>query len=104
VSAPSQRFHPAAEAEFFAAVDWYAEREPAVATDFAKRVRDAVELIGKLPGAWPAWPGRDDLRVRVLPRFPFSVIYAVEHEAVVVIAVAHHKRRSGYWLRRAPRR
>ena len=97
------RFHPAAEAEFNAAIDWYVARSTNAATDFAADVRNAVQLIVELPQAWPTWPGRDDLRVRVLRRFPFSVIYSVETETMVVVAVAHHRRRPGYWLGRAPR-
>jgi plasmid stabilization system protein ParE len=103
VSPSPYRFHPAAEAEFFAAIDWYAARDADVATDFAALVRDAVRLVAELPDAWPTWPGRDDLRVRVLHRFPFSIIYAAaEAETIVVVAVAHHRRRPGYWLRRVP--
>jgi toxin ParE1/3/4 len=104
VSPLPYRFHPAAEAEFYAAIDWYAARDPEAADNFAALVRNAVQLIAELPKAWPTWPGRDDLRVRVLHRFPFSIIYAVDAETMVVIAVAHHRRRPGYWLRRAPRR
>ena len=103
VSPPPYRFHPAAEAEFLAAIDWYVTRDAGVASDFASLVRDAVQLIVELPQAWPTWPGREDLRVRVLHRFPFSIIYAVDAKTIVVIAVAHHRRRPGYWLRRAPR-
>jgi len=58
-------------------------------------VRAAVQLIAELPAAWPTWPGRKDLRVRVLPRFPFSLVYGVVSSTVVVIAVAHHRRRPG---------
>lgn len=45
------RFHPEAEAEFLAAIDWYAARDADVATDFAALVRDAVLLIAELPQA-----------------------------------------------------
>jgi toxin ParE1/3/4 len=94
------RFHPAAEAELLAAIDWYAARDTDVATELASVVRDALVLIAQVPDAWPTWPGREDLRVRVLRRFPFSIIYALAAEAIVVVAVAHHRRRPGYWLRR----
>jgi toxin ParE1/3/4 len=103
VSPLPYRFHPAAEAEFYAAIDWYAARDTNAAADFAALVRHAVQLIVELPQAWPTWPGRDGLRVRVLRRFPFSIIYSVESETMVVVAVAHHRRRPGYWLHRAPR-
>jgi plasmid stabilization system protein ParE len=103
VTALLYRFHRAAEAEFLAAVDWYVERDPDVAEEFVSLVREAVELAAELPSAWPRWPGRDDLHVRVLHRFPFSIIYGVVLETVVVIAVAHHRRRPGYWSRRSLR-
>jgi hypothetical protein len=32
-----------------------------------------------------------------------TIIYAVEAKTIVVVAVAHHRRRSGYWLHRVPR-
>jgi hypothetical protein len=40
------------------------------------------------------------LRRALLRRFPFSLIYAVETTAVVIVAVAHQSRRSGYWRNR----
>src|SRR6185437_2059700 len=32
-----------------------------------------------------------------LYRFPFSIIYRDEEASVSVVAIAHHKRRPGYW-------
>ena len=33
----------------------------------------------------------------MLPNFPFSIVYRVQQDAVEVVAVAHHRRRPGYW-------
>ena len=46
------------------------------------------------------WPGRDDVRRRVLRRNPFAIVYLIDDGAIVIVAVAHHKRRPGYWLPR----
>jgi hypothetical protein len=35
-----------------------------------------------------------------LKRFPFGVIYSVEGQDVIVIAVAHLHRKPGYWTSR----
>ena len=62
-------------------------------------VRDASEH----PTRWPLFPGVDpDLAVRrkVLRRFPYSVAWLVEPTGIVIVAVAHGKRRPGYWLDR----
>jgi hypothetical protein len=33
----------------------------------------------------------------VLNTFPFSIVYLDDPDAVKIVAVAHHKRRPGYW-------
>lgn len=42
---------------------------------------------------WSTWPGHAEVRVRTLERFPYTIVYAVESAAVVILAVAHQKRR-----------
>lgn len=44
--------------------------------------------------------GRNSRRRFPLRRFPFSVVYYVRSEELRVIAIAHHKRRPGYWAGR----
>jgi hypothetical protein len=43
---------------------------------------------------------RVPVRKYVLQRFPFAVAYLVLDDTLVVLAVAHGKRRPGYWLAR----
>ena len=40
---------------------------------------------------------RGGLRIQVLRRFPFRIIYAVESEGILIVAVAHQSRRPGFW-------
>lgn len=35
-----------------------------------------------------------------LRRFPYRIIYQVRDDALRVIAIAHHRRRPGYWSKR----
>jgi plasmid stabilization system protein ParE len=44
--------------------------------------------------------GRPDVRMRVVRRYPYSIVYVVRGPNVVIIAVAHHRRRPGYWMDR----
>jgi plasmid stabilization system protein ParE len=37
-----------------------------------------------------------DLRKILLHRFPFSLIYSVDTDAILIVAVAHYGRRPGY--------
>jgi len=95
----SFRFHSGALAEFEAAVLWYADRWHDAASRFALAVDSNLVEICELPDAWPFWPGRTDVRRRVMHRFPYSLVYLPRTE-IIVIAVAHHKRRPGYWVSR----
>ena len=92
------RFHPAAAQEVAAAYDWYAARNPAAANGFRDELRHAVEAVDDNPATWPRYGRR--ARRYVFPRFPFSLIYVQREVEIEIIAVAHGKRRPGYWRSR----
>jgi toxin ParE1/3/4 len=88
-------FHPAAEEEFSAAVDWYEERQPRLGMDFAIEVRAAIGRAITLPSAWTELqPG---IRRVLTQRFPYGVLYASEDSGVFILAVMHLSREPGYW-------
>lgn len=37
----------------------------------------------------------------LLRRFPFDVVYIIENEKLVLVALAHHRRKPGYWQDRS---
>jgi hypothetical protein len=39
-------------------------------------------------------------RIFVMADWPYKIVYAVEDELIYVTAVAHHKRKPGYWRKR----
>jgi plasmid stabilization system protein ParE len=93
-------FHPEAQAEFAADVDWYDTREPGVGGRFAEAVRATIDSAVDDPAAWATWPGWDRMpvvRSKGVTGFPYRVVYVVEHDVVTILAVAHAKRRPGYW-------
>ncbi len=93
-------FHPEAQAEFAADVDWYDAREFGVGGRFAEAVRAAIDTAVDDPAAWATWPGWDRepvVRSKGVTGFPYRVVYFVEHDVVTIVAVAHAKRRPGYW-------
>jgi len=83
-----------------AAARWYAERSDTAAVGFSDEVDAAESAIARLPEAWP----RFDYGTRrsLLRRYPFSIIYRVEADRVLIVAVAHGHRRPGYWKSRLP--
>ena len=88
-------FHPEARAEALEAEAWYSERDPLVAARFAVELERAVDAIAEAPLAWPSQgPGT---RRCLLRNFPHEVVYRILVDRVEVIAVAHQRRRPGYW-------
>lgn len=94
--------HPEARREASAATTWYRTRSHDAARDFAPAVRTGVQSIRDRPAAWARWKG-SDVRRKISRRFPYSIFYIVEHDAVVIVAIAHHKQRPGYWKSRLRR-
>jgi plasmid stabilization system protein ParE len=80
------------------AARWYAERSPAAAAAFSEEIDAAESAIARLPNAWPRFD--HGTRRYLLRRFPFSVIYRVEPTRILIVAVAHGRRRPGHWKSR----
>ncbi|MEO7734358.1 MAG: type II toxin-antitoxin system RelE/ParE family toxin [Kofleriaceae bacterium] len=93
------RFHREARIEARSAATWYRDRSREVARAFTAELTAAILSIRERPEAWPTWH-RADLRRRVLHTHPYSVFYLLEEDEITILAVAHHKRRPGYWLPR----
>jgi len=94
-SKPTVRLHPLAEQELHAALRWYEERNELVAQILVIEFEAALDLITESPARWPRISRR--CRRFVLGRFPFSIVYMLRGGCIEVIALAHHRRRPGYW-------
>jgi len=98
VSAVTVRFHPAARRELRKAARYYAAERPGLELEFlAEFERVLVDLRSHPEAGSPDLEGARRLLTR---RFPYSVIYLPESSEIIVIAVAHHRRKPYYWLGR----
>ena len=88
-------FHPEATAELDASTDWYAEHGAAAARNFLVAVDIAITSITQDPVRF----FRVDERHQAcsVVKFPFQIVYRHESNRIVIIAIAHAKRRPGYW-------
>jgi toxin ParE1/3/4 len=94
------RFVDEAVKELDDAVLWYEDRREGLGLAFVAALDRAVESISRRPQAATLIEGvSEDLEVRRLSirRFPYFVAYLVLNDAVVVLAVAHDRRRPRYW-------
>ena len=92
------RLHPLAADEAERARAWYSVRNPTVADAFLLELDAAIAGIAEGPKRWPRIHGR--FRRYLLHKFPFSVVYLERPDFIEVIAVAHHRRKPGYWSKR----
>jgi plasmid stabilization system protein ParE len=92
-------FHPGASKDYAAAFAWYCARGTALASDFEREIDRGIRLVFRNPLRWPKF---DDQRRRLVVRkFPYSIIYELHGNDVVILAVAHGKRRPNYWRERS---
>jgi plasmid stabilization system protein ParE len=94
----SVSFHPAAQQDADEAVAWYAERSVRAAVRFLGELDRVVGLISDSPDRFQIFDA--DLRRAVFRRFPFYIVFWADDLKVVVLAVAHGKRRPRFWHKR----
>jgi hypothetical protein len=98
--------HPLALRESQEAADWYEQRRAGLGEAFSKCVMEAMRMIEALPLASPRWSEDPTIHLKIVKRFPYTIAFRIETkstgrvESVRVLAVAHDKRRRGYWTGR----
>lgn len=62
------------------------------------KIREARGSIALFPLAAPLISRR--VRRFILSGYPYDLVYSVQAEEIVILAIAHHSRQPGYWLDR----
>ena len=91
-------FHPEALAEYQEAARYYSERHKGLELRFIAAVEHAVNQIRNAPQRWRILEG--DIRRCLTRVFPYAILYTVESDHVLIVAVMHCHRRPGYWRHR----
>lgn len=95
-------FHPEAEEEFAEAVLFYKVRGRTLGGRFARETWGTIDRVVATPERWRVIEG--DVRRCVVHVFPYGVLYTIEADYILIVAVAHGKRQPGYWRHRLPAR
>lgn len=87
-----------AQSDIRHAANYYEQGAPGLGQEFVAEVRRTLRRLMDYPelGALT----RHGARKLPMRRFPLSVIYRVETNCVLVLAIAHQKRRPDFWLKR----
>jgi plasmid stabilization system protein ParE len=94
-------FHPEALDEYEDAAHYYADRQPGLELRFIACVEAAFREISEIPTRWRQF--EDDVRRYLVHVFPYAVLYSIESDYVLILAVMHCRREPGYWRHRVER-
>ena len=92
-----------AELEASEAAQWYEAKEPRLGLEFLEELARAFAAIEEKPASFArqeAIRSPKDLRQCILHRFPYVVIFEIRAEESIIWAVAHGRRKPGYWRKR----
>ncbi len=98
MSTKAVRIRSEAQQEINAAFEFYFDRNRNVAEAFLTEVGAAIKAIAEHPQLYSVYT--KNTRKRLLDGFPFSVIFKEANGNILVVALAHAKRRPGYWTKR----
>jgi hypothetical protein len=94
------RFHPEAEAEHLGQIAFYEGRQKGLGALYRKRFLKVISWVCASSARYRI-VRRPDIRRARLQEYPLSIIYRERGGEIQVLAVAHDRRRPGYWTRRA---
>lgn len=97
------RFEDEAETEYRQAGVWYESRREGLGLEFFDEIDTTIGQVLEFPRIGAPVPRLPrDLPVRrvAVRRFPYHVVYLEMAEELRILAVAHDRRRPGYWRQR----
>jgi toxin ParE1/3/4 len=80
---------------------WYRKRSETAEASFLRELDHAIDAVVEAPQMWPGYLA--GTRRYVFPTFPFSLVYFVEDDVIVVVAIAAENKEPGYWRERLPK-
>jgi len=89
------KFLPEADIDYREALVWYEARSLQAAVGFEAAFEVGLQRIAEAPERWTRCDDRH--RFYSLRRYPFSIVYRIESELILVVAVAHARRSGTFW-------
>jgi len=95
------RFGEPASNELAEAVRWYETRRAGLGGELFDAVAATLTLIETSPELGQTISTDGQTRRTLVARFPYQVVYRLRPKEIVIVAIAHLKRRPGYWKNRS---
>ena len=93
------KYHEAAEAELLDEIGYLELRARGLGRRFFTEVRRAERVIAQFPESGEEI--RPGIRKTMVRKFRHSLIYTIQNDGLLILAVAHQSRRAGYRVGRA---
>jgi len=77
---------------------WYEDQMAGLGYDFLAEIDEAVHRITTWPEAHAILKGT--LRRCLVRRFPYGIVYGIDEQTIVIVAIAHLHRKPFYWTHR----
>ncbi len=91
-------FHREAHEEMIGSARYYEGRAEGLGSDFLSAVEETTRRIEQSPRTGPI--EKATIRKRLVPGFPFTVLYEIQPDRIFIAAVMPQHRRPGYWRKR----
>jgi len=93
-------FHPDARLEYLAAIEFYEQRRMVLGATFSIEVETAIGRILESPARRPVI--ERGVRRCLTHAFPYGILYTIDQDVVLILAVMHCARKPGYWKSHMP--
>jgi hypothetical protein len=88
-------FHPEARREYMEAAGFYETRSSGLGAAFTLEIEATIGRVLEAPERWRII--EQDVRRCLTHTFPFGILYTIEAESILIVAVMHLRRKPGYW-------
>ena len=94
----NHEFHPEALAEFEDAARYYEGKQAGLGQHFISSVESSIQNLTSHPLAYAVI--EQDIRRCLTHVFPYAVLYTVEPDYILIVAIMHCRQKPGYWRNR----
>ncbi len=64
---------------------------------FKNEIKSSLKRISEHPEAWSV--EINEVRKALLHRLPYKILYSIENDCILILAIAHQHRKPDYWLK-----
>lgn len=92
------KFHPEALQEFSESALYYSDKSLSLGLAFYSEVENTICILTQNPTMFRII--EEDIRRCCTKRFPYGILYTIEEEYILILAVMHFSRNPSYWKHR----